>query len=265
MERFESQRYQYDDDRPAYCVKAKEPFSRLGYPSYFYGQAYQAGSCVATCYAFFVDKMGPFTDLTYFFFYPFNFVLFGRGSYGNHVGDWEYVTVRVYWTVGPSGWENPQPWSVYASSHDGEGAVRDWGSVSLSDGHPVIYAASGTHANYYEARNHIRFGVVIDFCSQGTPWRTWDHLSSFHWSADNPDPAKPGTYAFTSLNGATVPLWMTSNEYCEPGTGTGAPKNPASGPIFRWGNEADFVFQGTLDPPKGPLEKWEVWRPTTMG
>ncbi|MBR7839712.1 Vps62-related protein [Actinospica durhamensis] len=275
MERFESKRYLYPRQpnmaRPAYCVKAKEWwFSRVWYPSYFYGQDYDTSggqrTCIATCYAFFVDKMGPFTDLTYFFFYPFNFVYEGRGLYGNHVSDWEYVTVRVCWTVGgPSGWENPQPWSVYASSHDGEGEVREWGSVTKSDGHPVIYSAVGTHANYYEPINHIRKRVLTDFCNQGTRWNTWDHLASFHWHPDNPDPSEPGTYAFTSLDGAAVPMWMKSNKYWEPGTGSGAPEDPDSGPVFRWGNEGDLLLQGTLDPPQGPLEKWEVWQPSKMG
>jgi hypothetical protein len=44
-------------------------------------------------YAFWVEK-GPFVDLVYFFYYPYNLgkeIGFGR-ILGSHVGDWEHLT-----------------------------------------------------------------------------------------------------------------------------------------------------------------------------
>jgi hypothetical protein len=272
MERFESKIYEYPPPpltpKHAYCLKAKESFNRTYYPSFFNGEKYGTDNygnsiCTATCYAFFVDKIGPFTDLSYFFFYPFNFVVFGNGLFGNHVGDWEYVTVRICWTHTPEGWANPQPWSVYASSHDGAGVVRQWASVTHSDLHPIIYSAAGSHANYYENGTHVHDYVIPDFCSQGTPWYTWKHLASFHWNPANPDPETQGTFTMTKLNGPEVPTWMTSNQYDD--RGSGVPTDPKSGPIYRWGNEPDWILKGTGDSPEGPLQKWEVWRPSKLG
>src|SRR5688572_7843595 len=50
----------------------------------------------APVYAFYADKGGDIVDLVYFFWYPYN-----RGKsavdtiWGNHVGDWEHITVRL--------------------------------------------------------------------------------------------------------------------------------------------------------------------------
>lgn len=282
MERYLSTSFTYKN-QPAYCLQAKDSFYWPLYPSYFAGQDYgsdgKGGSvCEATCYAFFVDKSGPFTDLTYFFYYPFNYVPISVGHYGNHVGDWEYATVRICWTLTPSGWANPQPWSVYASAHDGAGNVTGWSSVEQSNGHPVIYAALGTHANYYTSGTNWHDEVLPDFCSQGTPWNTGNYLASFYWKPGNPDPGSldpPGNppskpnlnlYTLTALNGQPVPGWMTSNQYWASGGAGQNPADPTSGPIYRWGNEPSWLLQHTnYDPPQGPLEKWEVWRPSQMG
>lgn len=270
MKRFLSSEYKYRD-RPAYCIETRESFYWPVYPSFFAGEDYQRDNndkptCVAACYAFLVDKVGPFTDLTYFFFYPFNFGTGGSGTWGNHVGDWEYVTVRVMWNPTPTGWGSPRPWAVYTSAHSG-GSRRLWDHVETSGGtHPVIYAAGGTHANYFESGTHVHDGVVLDFCNQGTAWNTKDHLTPFYWHPDNPDPENQGDFQLTALNaGQQVPEWMKSNCYEKRGTGPGAPGVPTSGPIFRWGNEADWWLKRTGDSPQGPLEKWEVWQAWSLG
>ena len=50
----------------------------------------------APVYAFYAEKGEGVVDLVYFFWYPYN-----RGKevldtiWGNHVGDWEHITVRL--------------------------------------------------------------------------------------------------------------------------------------------------------------------------
>ncbi len=55
----------------------------------------------APVYAYYADKGNDIVDLVYFFYYPYN-----RGKevvdtiWGNHVGDWEHITVRLLQQAG---------------------------------------------------------------------------------------------------------------------------------------------------------------------
>ena len=96
----------------------------------------------APVYAFYADKGSQIVDLVYFFYYPYN-----RGKsvvdtiWGNHVGDWEHITVRLM--RGPD--DALTPLQVYFSAHDFGGAY-DWASVErFADTHPVVYSAWGSH------------------------------------------------------------------------------------------------------------------------
>ncbi|GJR10614.1 vacuolar protein sorting-associated protein 62 [Tanacetum coccineum] len=92
---------------------------------------------------------GLFTDIATWVFYPFNgasrakvkFLNIGLGKLGEHVGDWEHVTLRVNNI-------NGQLNSVFFSQHS-------WGKwVSASDleyhtgNKPVVYASLHGHASY---------------------------------------------------------------------------------------------------------------------
>jgi hypothetical protein len=70
----------------------------------------------------------------YWFFYPFN-----DGALNRHEGDWEMVTVLLD--------SSREPTEVgYSQHYGGEGA--EWSMVETSDGHPKVYVALGSHANY---------------------------------------------------------------------------------------------------------------------
>ena len=79
----------------------------------------------APVYAFYADKGMDVVDLVYFFWYPYN-----RGKevvdtiWGNHVGDWEHITVRLL--RGPD--DTLSPSQVYLSAHSFVG-IYEWADV----------------------------------------------------------------------------------------------------------------------------------------
>jgi hypothetical protein len=70
----------------------------------------------------------------YWFLYLFNDFL------NKHEADWEQITIRLD--------ASKQPIEAFYSSHEG-GTRKLWGKVEQADGHPVVYVALGSHANYF--------------------------------------------------------------------------------------------------------------------
>jgi hypothetical protein len=125
------------------------------------------------------------TDVVYFMFYPYNNgkrvcmgyyssffggCIGGYSSFGNHVGDWEHVTVRFV---------DGRPAQVALSQHDG-GQILDYGSslLPLFNGRPVVFAAEGSHGLYPDARSHVYKNLdngdyLSDDTSYGIAWDTW--------------------------------------------------------------------------------------------
>jgi hypothetical protein len=222
----------------------------------------------APVYAYYADKGNDVVDLVYFFYYPYN-----RGKeavdtiWGNHVGDWEHITVRLM--RGPD--ESLTPLQVYLSAHSFGGAY-DWAEVEHFEAtHPVVYSAKGSHGVWSAAGDHVYmsigeevFGVCVtivcidltDQAGTGTAWDTWNNVEGFDFVA------KEG------LAGATWPVWM-SEAFTEPGV---QPANvPGGGAIYRWGNPEDCSTLGVdisdligvcrlEDGPTGPVSK-DVWGP----
>lgn len=221
----------------------------------------------APVYAYYADKGGDVVDLVYFFYYPYN-----RGKevvdtiWGNHVGDWEHITVRL--TRGAD--QVLTPVQVYLSAHSFGGAY-DWADVERLDTHPVVYSARGSHGVWSSPGDHVYqsigetvLGVCVtlvcadltDLTDAGTAWDTWERLAGFDYGA------KEG------LGGETWPVWM-SEDFMDPGAQPLAV--PGGGPIFRWGNEEDCSTLGVdisdligvcrlEDGPTGPASK-DVWGP----
>jgi hypothetical protein len=85
-----------------------------------------------------VARGGGFTWVQYWLWYLYNpkriFVT------GEHEGDWEFVQV---------GYAGDQAFCVAASQHK-SGGSRMWWDCERRDGHPVIYVALGSHANYFQ-------------------------------------------------------------------------------------------------------------------
>lgn len=196
----------------------------------------------AKVYAFWVEKSdGP--EITYFYCFPYN-----RGKsdtlkvsdtiWGNHVSDWEHVTIRF--SLGDGNKMVPQ--EVYGSAHE-NGNTRAWSAVSkTSEGRPIVYLASGSHAVYFAPGSYTyKFGVSPDVCSQGKPFDAADCLEFFDYDTN------------TNLaNGHFWPSWMTT-DYGDLG----------SGAILRWGNlkrgTEIFGVAQLENGPTGPIEKKHVW------
>lgn len=222
----------------------------------------------APVYAFYADKGMDVVDLVYFFWYPYN-----RGKevvdtiWGNHVGDWEHITVRLL--RGDD--EVLTPSQIYLSAHS-FGGIYEWGEVELfEDTHPVVYSAEGSHGVWSTPGDHVYMSIgeevlgvcvtlvctdLTDITSAGTAWDTWERVAGFDFVE------KEG------LEGESWPVWM-SDDFTDPGE---APAEvPGGGPIFRWGNVEDCSTLGVdisdligvcrlEDGPTGPISK-NVWGP----
>jgi len=91
---------------------------------------------------------GTFTDIAMWIFYPFNgpgrakvkFINVKLGKIGEHVGDWEHVTLRVSNLDG-------QLWHVYFSQHS-KGEWIDSSQLEFQTNRPVFYSSLHGHASY---------------------------------------------------------------------------------------------------------------------
>jgi hypothetical protein len=84
------------------------------------------------------DPDGDFA-VQYWLFYAFNEFL------DWHDGDWEEITIRLTHDGDPVA-------AAYSSHHNG--LREDWAKVEKRNGHPVVYVARGSHANYFSAGKH---------------------------------------------------------------------------------------------------------------
>lgn len=92
---------------------------------------------------------GTFTDIVMWIFYPFNgpgclkigLMNIQLNRVGQHVGDWEHVTLRISNFTG-------ELWSVYFSQHSG-GVWVDPSNLEFIEGNKtIVYASRNGHANY---------------------------------------------------------------------------------------------------------------------
>jgi len=119
-------------------------------------------------YCTIVQKAPWLYDFVYYTFYPYNGGKTISGTnYGNHVGDWEHITVRLN-LINPN---NPIP-TYYGSQHEGGEWCYDLNSseclfldnsyrVQLNGTHPIWYSAVGSHAYYPAAGNTVYENITI--------------------------------------------------------------------------------------------------------
>ena len=110
----------------------------------------------------------------------------------------------------------------------------------------------------------------MDSCSQGTAWDTWNQVEAYDFGAKdficNNFRAQSQENEFISPSVKTWPSWMSRN-FSSPGF---SPADPASGPIYRWGNPkeghtAPFSDESQLnDGPEGAIDQGECWDPSTF-
>ena len=216
-------------------------------------------------YAFWVEdpaRPRDYVDLVYFFFYPYNRGKEILGSvWGNHVGDWEHVTVRI-------DAETLAPRAVALSAHAG-GESLTWADLEKTPGgHPIAYSAWGSHANYSRSGNHtyntISVPPLADInitdrtaaAGESVAWDTWNKIEAFDF------------YGRRGLGSVAWPNWMNT-DFTNAGPD---PSNPLAGAIYRWGNTEDTCGL-CLGPqcwdfpdiclrengPTGPISKSTVW------
>jgi hypothetical protein len=160
-----------------------------------------------------VAARGGGTWLQYWLFYAYQDQDRGIVRTGRHVADWETVQYRVDARGRLLG-------AVYAQH---AGAERCGGStVELSSGHPMVYAAHGSHASYFQA---------------GTRDRTWPDPND---EADGRGPVlHPRVVTITRAS----PRWMTEPRPWGPTRASFVPGEQDSprGPAFqptRWDPDA---------------------------
>uniref|UniRef100_A0A7S4W2V0 LNR domain-containing protein n=1 Tax=Ditylum brightwellii TaxID=49249 RepID=A0A7S4W2V0_9STRA len=125
-------------------------------------------------------------DLVYYLFFPYNAgkdicigvhipyfgCAGGYSNFGNHVGDWEHMTVRFI---------DGHPHQVYLSFHS-DGRLYYFGdkNLELQDGHSVVYSAKGSHG-LYAFTGSYKYGKawttdLVDHMNKGIVWETKNNV-----------------------------------------------------------------------------------------
>lgn len=210
-------------------------------------------------YAFWVPHDNNEVDLVYYFWSPYNHVKKYSPNFlysqGNHIGDWEHISIRMV---------NNEPVEVYAPYHEW-GENRLWNKVEKQDGtHPIIYSAKGSHGSWFEAGDHVYREVasflqvnLVDECSEGEPWDTWNNVEAFYW--DKEEGKRRPLMGNKEFPNSELPQWLHRGADQE----DNGDSDPASGPIDRWGYR-DYEKRGRhsfpgpdelIQGPTGPIDK----------
>ncbi|MDP5273633.1 Vps62-related protein [Chengkuizengella axinellae] len=113
-----------------------------------------------------VLEYGDYIGLNFRFFYPYNGNIGGAGLFpsGAHEGDWESVKILV--NKNSDSIEQIRP-----SAHDNEHGWKSPSIFEYESGHPVIYSAEHSHANYWTEGKHTRLsGFGNDYTSKTHLW-----------------------------------------------------------------------------------------------
>lgn len=259
----------YNSNRLITIQDLESPTSIL---PYFTGQSNLSKVPV---YSFWVDKGDNIINLVYFTYYPYN-----RGKQleinklvdllpvgilsslpklastllmGNHVGDWENVTISLLKSEA-AGKTYVEPMNIYLSQHESEDKVLyiDYPEVDIT--HPIVYAAKGSHGLYKDTGDHkykdYEVAYLADTCDRGAEWNTWNCMETFEYKYTSEGPTG---------NGLGGTKW-----YEEFGKGY---NDFNSNAIARWGNYKDGIElfgESELDNgPLGPQEKSQLNDPNS--
>ncbi|MBJ6360763.1 hypothetical protein ACFOQM_05510 [Paenibacillus sp. GCM10012307] len=225
-------------DSGKYELKTKTPLNPydLKLP-YFSGDLANA-----PIYAFWVEKEYQNVDLVYFQFSAYDLGKTVLGTeVGNHVGDFERVTVRLA-KFEDNNTQYLKPVQVLYGAHYFSN-VYPWNEVDKVNGtHPVAHSAFGSHGMWKDTGNHVYKDLVvvqlIDVANKGTAWDTWNNVQYFQFF--------PNQGTGVGL-GNPYPAWL-GTDYT----------NPNSGAIYRFGNPTQGTFFGQpklAGGPSGPQEK----------
>ena len=156
----------------------------------FYMNDYLYGSKTdAKAYAFAVEKEFEYLDLTYFIFTPYNKAKrILTIEFGNHIGDWEHVAVRLK-PYTENGKTYYKPVVVEYSAHSTR-TYYSWEDVQKVDNtHFVAYTAQGSHGMWKDAGTHVYVNAYVtqltDECSEGYAWDLWENDAIETYSYDS--------------------------------------------------------------------------------
>lgn len=200
----------------------------------------------ARCYAFWVEKDYNNVDISYFQYCPYNYGKKVMGmEFGDHVGDWEHITVR-FAKFTYNGIDYLKPIQVKYPSHSFSNAYT-WAEVDKVDGtHVVGYSADGSHGMWKDSGDHEYQNIVVakltDECSAGTAWDTWTCLETYEYSAQERTGRGLGDTQWKSYFDVDY-------------------QNADSLSVYQWGNKKNgsvFGQDKLADGPTGPQEKWAL-------
>ncbi len=227
----------YNTSEKRYCLKTIEPLSdATSKLAFFSGN--QAG---ARCYAFWTEKDFNNIDLSYWQYCPYNYgkVVLGM-EFGDHVGDWEHVTVRLArFTYQGVTYVKP---TLAAYPYHSSINLYEWSNVPKVAGtnHMIAYSAKQSHGMWKDAGNHVYQDIVIsqltDECSAGTAMDCWTILNPYVFST--------ATLSGRGLGETQWPSYFDTDY-----------ENPDSESVYRWGNpgQGSVFGQAILaDGPAGP-------------
>ncbi|WP_431419222.1 Vps62-related protein [Actinokineospora sp.] len=190
------------------------------------------------------------TDIVYWMFYPYNDgkrvciglmspsgCIGGFSTFGNHVGDWEHVTIRFVGGL---------PTKVYYSQHaDGQEFTFGDKRIRLTGWRPDVYSAKGSHGSYPGTGVHVYRGLpngdqLKDETGSGVLWDTASALVAFTWQPR-------GTY--------TGPLaWLNiTSRWGNPKSGC-AISEPVSGQCVLNDGPEGPMLRDYSQPPLKPME-----------
>lgn len=193
----------------------------------------------AKVYAFAVEKERTYLDLTYFVYCPYNYgkKIAGK-AFGNHVGDWEHVTVRL---LVEEETRSLRPVMMEFSAHSFR-FYLPYDEVEKEEGHPVAYIAKQSHGIWSGAGEHTYVNALVlklkDETSKGIKWDAWNALETYSYDAL--------TFTGKGIGGSE---WNTCFDKTY--------NDENSNAVIQWGNnKLKSLFYPRLDNgPTGPQEK----------
>lgn len=207
------------------------------------------------CYAFATEKSGGYLDLSYYVFTPYNKAKEVVGfQFGNHIGDWEHVTVRLM-KYEESSHTYYRPIIVDYSAHNFKN-YASWDEVEkIDETHPIAYTALGSHGMWQKAGTHVYVNAFVvkltDECSQGTAWDLWKNNSL-------------ETYCYDSLKhtgyGIGKSKWNSCFDFDY--------YNSDSNAVYSWGNRGWYspiqIYPQLESGPRGPQHKTSMFNYYTL-
>jgi hypothetical protein len=208
-------------------------YARRALPATVYGRVWVSPTASA----------GIRTVLQYWFFYPLDDwrnSLIRPTLWHTHEGDWEEVSVALDAAA--------RPLAIACSQHD-LGVVRAWKRVrTKGGGHPVVYVALGSHANYLSAGFHGIAAIphVIPPRFSGVPLPEPDFTSS--QTSYGPAGSAPNALGVLDISDATAP-WLSF----------AGPWGDGSYVLLRQSNGTAYSHLRVGDSPPGPAFH-AIWR-----